>query len=191
MAKTESTMLPLGTPAPGFSLTDTVTGRMVALQDTSGAPALLVMFLCNHCPYVIHVRDVLAVLTADLSARGVAVVGISANDPEKYPQDGPEKMKIEAEAHGYRFPYLFDATQRVALAYRAACTPDFFLFDGAQRLAYRGQLDDSRPGNGKPVTGRDLLAAVNAVLEGQTVATDQRPSMGCNIKWRPENSPTF
>jgi peroxiredoxin len=190
-----STMLPLGTAAPDFTLPDTnrgpdttsgpdTTGRMVALADAEGAPATLVVFLCNHCPYVQHLADSLADVTAGLIERGVAVFGISSNDPIAYPDDAPERMAEEAERRGYRFPYLFDASQDVARAYHAACTPDFFLFDRDRRLAYRGQYDSSRPGNGEPVTGADLLRAVDAVLAGQPIDADQRPSIGCSIKWR-------
>jgi peroxiredoxin len=189
MALTPSTMLPLGTVAPDFELPETVGGGTVRRSDFDGKPALLVMFLCNHCPYVKHVRDALADLAQQWMDRGVAVVGISANDAVGYPQDGPERMKEEALAAGYGFPYLYDATQEVAKAYRAACTPDFFLFDGQRRLVYRGQLDDSRPGNGRPVTGADLGAACEAVLGGRVPSADQRPSLGCNIKWKPGNEP--
>lgn len=184
MALTPSTMVALGTPAPEFALPDVTSGRTVSLAEFSGSPALLVMFLCNHCPYVKHVRAGVAALASDYLARGVAVVGINSNDVVRYPADSPGKMKIEAAEAGYTFPYLFDDSQSVARAYRAACTPDFFLYDRARRLAYRGQLDDSRPGNGVPVTGRDLRAALDAVLAGTTVPSAQKPSMGCNIKWR-------
>jgi peroxiredoxin len=177
-------MVALGTPAPEFALPDVTSGRTVSLAEFSGSPALLVMFLCNHCPYVKHVRAGVAALASDYLARGVAVVGINSNDVVRYPADSPGKMKIEAAEAGYTFPYLFDDSQSVARAYRAACTPDFFLYDRARRLAYRGQLDDSRPGNGVPVTGRDLRAALDAVLAGTTVPSAQKPSMGCNIKWR-------
>ncbi len=183
MALTPSTMLPLGTPAPAFSLPDT-DGSTVSLDDFAPAPALLVIFLCNHCPYVKHVRERLAALARDFQARGAAVVGISSNDAVAYPADGPEAMKAEKAEAGYPFPYLYDASQSVARAYDAACTPDFFLFDSTRRLVYRGQMDDSRPGNGKPVTGSDLRAALDAVLAGTTVAIDQKPSIGCNIKWK-------
>ena len=184
MVLTPSSMLALGTPAPDFSLRDTE-GAQVALGDFKGAPALLVMFICNHCPYVKHVRQGLGVLGRDLQARGVAVVAINSNDVTAYPDDSPDKMKTEKRDAGYTFPYLFDETQAVARAYRATCTPDFFLFDPRRRLVYRGQMDDSRPGNGRPVTGADLRGAVEAVLAGRPVPEDQRPSMGCNIKWKP------
>lgn len=188
MALTPSTMLPLGTIAPDFSLPDTQ-GKIVTLRDCSHAPALLVAFLCNHCPYVKHVRQGLAAMAREYQAKGVAVVGISANSVETHPADGPEKMREEAADAGYTFPYLFDETQHVAKAYRAACTPDFFVFDGNRKLVYRGQMDDSRPGNDKPVTGADLRAAMDAVLAGRPVPGGQKPSIGCNIKWKPGNEP--
>ncbi|HUD73362.1 MAG TPA: thioredoxin family protein [Dongiaceae bacterium] len=184
MARTPSTMRPLGTPAPGFALPD-LDGRTRSLAEFADAPLLLVMFICNHCPYVQHVRDGLARLGRDLQAQQVAVVAINSNDADAYPDDAPARMKIEAAAAGYTFPYLFDATQSVARAYDAACTPDFFLYDRARRLIYRGQMDDSRPGNDLPVTGADLRGAVAAALAGRPVATDQKPSLGCNIKWKP------
>lgn len=190
MARTPSTMLALGTPAPDFSLPDT-DGRIVRLADLQDAPALLVMFICNHCPFVKHVRAELARIGRDYTARGVAVVAISSNDPEQYPDDGPDRMREEKSDAGYVFPYLFDGSQEVAAAYMAACTPDFFVFDGGRRLVYRGQLDDSRPGNGVPVTGRDLRAALDAVLAGEPVPEDQKPSLGCNIKWRPGGEPAW
>jgi peroxiredoxin len=190
MALTPSTMLDLGTKAPDFRLTDTE-GKTVSLDDFRGAPALLVIFLCNHCPYVKHVRNELARLGREYQARGVAVVGISSNDVEAYPDDSPEKMRQEKAEVGYTFPYLHDETQEVAQAYQAACTPDFFLFDGDQRLVYRGQLDDSRPGNPIPVTAKDLRAALDAVLAGAPVPEKQRPSMGCNIKWKPGREPHY
>lgn len=183
MALTPSTMLALGTPAPDFALPDT-TGRTVRLADFAAAPALVVMFICNHCPYVKHVRAGLAGFGRDVQGRGVAVVAISANDAEQYPEDSPAKMAEEVRQAGYVFPYLHDASQAVARAYRAACTPDFYLFDAQRRLVYRGQFDESRPGNNVPVTGKDLRAAVEAVLAGRPVAGDQKPSIGCNIKWR-------
>lgn len=183
-------MLPLGTVAPDFLLPDTE-GRMVSLSDFAGAPAYLVMFICNHCPYVKHIRSSLAALCREYQAKGVAIVGINSNDVERYPDDSPERMKEEVRSAGYTFPYLFDATQEVAKAYRAACTPDFFLFDRDRKLVYRGQYDDSRPGNGIPVTGRDLRAALDAVLAGRPVPADQKPSVGCNIKWKPGNEPDY
>jgi peroxiredoxin len=185
---TTSTMLPLGTGAPGFSLPDPA-GRQWSRDDLADAPGLLVMFICNHCPYVKHVRRELALLTQRWQERGLAVVGVQSNDWDAYPDDAPERMADEARTVGYTFPYLVDESQDVARAYGAACTPDFFLFDGDRRLVYRGQFDASRPGNGLPVTGADLRAAVDAVLDGRPVDTDQRPSIGCSIKWRPGNAP--
>lgn len=190
MALTPSTMLPLGTPAPDFRLPDTQ-GRIVSLSDFKDCPALLVIFMCNHCPYVQHIRAGLAQLARDYIPRGVGIVGINANDVERYPEDSPAKMAEEVKKAGYIFPYLFDETQEVAKAYRAACTPDFFLFDRDRRLVYRGQFDDSRPGNGIPVTGRDLRAALDALLAGKPVPANQKPSMGCNIKWKPGNEPDY
>ena len=183
-------MLPLGTAAPDFSLVN-VDGRTVSRDDFADAPALLVIFLCNHCPYVIHVADHLAQLAHEYMSRGVAVVGISSNDVANYPADSPEQMVAEAEARGYPFPYLYDETQEVAQSYRAACTPDFFLFDGKQQLVYRGQMDSSRPDSGIPVTGEDLRAALDSVLAGQSPAEQQTPSLGCNIKWKPGNEPDY
>ena len=183
-------MLPLGTPAPDFSLVN-VDGNTVCLGDFAGAPALLVMFMCNHCPYVIHVADVLAQLTSEYLSRGVAIVGISSNDVANYPADSPEQMVAEAEARGYAVAYLYDETQEVAQSYHAACTPDFFLLDAAQKLVYRGQMDSSRPDSGIPVTGEDLRAALDAVLAGNPVPEDQTPSLGCNIKWKPGGEPDY
>lgn len=182
-------MLPLGTPAPPFALPDTE-GRTVSLHEQTGAP-LLVMFLCNHCPYVKHVRAELARLGRQYESRGVKIVAIMSNDVERYPADSPAAMRRERQDAGWSFPYLLDGTQEVARAYRAACTPDFFLFDAGHRLAYRGQLDDSRPGNDVPVTGRDLRAALDAVLEGRSPAEEQTPSIGCNVKWKPGNEPSY
>ncbi|MEM9353567.1 MAG: thioredoxin family protein [Planctomycetota bacterium] len=190
MVRTPSTMLPLGTQAPDFSLVN-VDGTTVSLDDFSESPALLVMFICNHCPFVIHVADELARLGHEYQAKGVAVVAISSNDVAGYPADSPEQMVAEAEARGYVFPYLYDETQEVAKAYTASCTPDFFLFDGDRKLVYRGQLDASRPDSGVPVTGADLRAALDAVLAGEPVAEDQKPSIGCNIKWRAGNEPDY
>lgn len=184
MAVTPSTMPELGKTAPHFALPDT-DGRTVSLHDFKDARALLVMFLCNHCPYVKHVQQELARLCKEYQARGVAVVGISSNDVENYPDDAPDKMKVEKTNAGYTFPYLYDESQDVARAYEAACTPDFFLFDAGRKLVYRGQMDDSRPGNGKPVTGADLRKALDAVLGGRPVPAEQNPSAGCNIKWKP------
>jgi len=191
MAATPSTMLELGTPAPDFSLLDPSSGNTVSRDDFADAPALLVMFVCNHCPFVIHVREGLAALGRDYAAQGVAMVAINANDVENYPDDAPEKMKMFAAENGWDFPYLFDETQEVAKAYRAACTPDFFLFDDDQKLVYRGQFDGSRPQSDVPVTGADLRAALDAVLAKQSVASDQKPSLGCNIKWKPGNAPEY
>lgn len=182
-------MLALGTPAPEFSLPDT-NGRTVSLSAFSGKPTL-VAFICNHCPYVLHLAEQLATLGKDYQAKGVGVVAISSNDVENYPDDSPEKMKAEVDRAGYTFPYLYDESQAVAQAYRAACTPDFFLFDAEHKLVYRGQIDSSRPGNGKPVTGEDIRAALDAVLAGQPVAEAQTPSLGCNIKWKAGNEPDY
>jgi peroxiredoxin len=188
MALTPSTMLPLGTPAPDFRLPDT-DGKLVSLDDFRDAPALLVGFICNHCPYVKHIRHELARLAEEYQRKGVAVVGISSNDAANYPDDRPEMMVREKAEVGYTFPYLYDETQAVARAYEAACTPDFYVFDKGRKLVYRGQLDGSRPGNAIPVTGKDLRAALDVVLAGRPVADDQRPSMGCNIKWKRGNEP--
>ncbi len=190
MAKTPSTMLTLGTPAPDFRLPDT-DAKLVSRDDDAGAAGLLVMFLCNHCPHVQHIRAGLAEFAKEYRAKGLAIVAINANDVAAYPDDSPEKMKVEKARYGYVFPYLYDASQAVAKAYAAACTPDFFLFDRARRLVYRGQFDDSRPGNAVPVTGKDLRAACDALLSNRSIATDQRPSIGCNIKWKPGNAPAY
>jgi peroxiredoxin len=184
MTLTPSTMLPLGTPVPPFRLPD-LNGAPVSSDDYRGSPGLLVAFICNHCPYVRHIRDEFARFVKEYSARGLAVVAINSNDAVAHPEDGPEGMQQEARDAGYTFPYLFDETQDVARAFHAACTPDLFLFDRDGRLAYRGQFDDSRPRSGVPVTGRDLRAAADAVLAGAPVPADQQPSAGCNIKWKP------
>ena len=184
MAKTESTMLPLGTPAPDFRLPDTVSGKTVSLDDVAGDKGTLVMFICNHCPFVKHVLDELARLGRDYPDQGFGLVAISSNDVTGYPQDRPERMAELAQAKGFSFPYLYDQSQNTARAYDAACTPDFFVFDGNRKLAYRGQLDDARPGNSIPVTGKDLRAALDALIEGKPVPTEQKPSIGCNIKWK-------
>jgi peroxiredoxin len=184
MAVTPSVMRPLGTPAPDFSLTDTVSGRRVALADFKAKKGLLVMFICNHCPYVKHVQNGLVQLGRDYEKKELAIVAINANDAVGYPGDSPEKMAIEAKEKAYLFPYLYDETQEVARAYHAACTPDFFLYDAARQLAYRGQFDSSRPGNGIPVTGQDLRAAIDLVLGDKPVPAYQKPSAGCNIKWK-------
>lgn len=190
MVLVDSTMLPLGTEAPDFSLMDAY-GKCVSRDDFKDAPALLVIFMCNHCPYVKHIRQELASLTKDYRERGVAIVGINSNDVDSYPDDRPDMMRQEVEEVGYTFPYLFDETQEVAKAYHASCTPDFFLFDRHRQLVYRGQMDDSRPGNDRPLTGADLRAALDAVLAGQPVPEDQKPSAGCNIKWKAGNEPSY
>jgi len=183
-------MLELGTPAPHFALPD-LEGKLVCIDDFWQSPLLLVAFICPHCPFVRHVRGEIARIGRDYADRGLAMVGIMPNDLERYPQDGPEGMRKEAEGAGYTFPYLLDATQSVARSYRAACTPDFFLFDQERKLIYRGQLDSSRPGNDIPVTGSDLRAAIEAALAGEPVPTEQIPSIGCNIKWKPGNEPDY
>jgi peroxiredoxin len=186
----ESTMLELGTTAPSFTLPDTE-GVAYSTDDFADAPALLVMFICNHCPFVKHVRSELVKLGHDYQPRGVAILAVSSNDPVAYPADSFEAMRAEKLEAGYTFPYLFDESQEVAKAYRAACTPDFFLFDGHRKLTYRGHLDNSRPSNGVPVSGRDLRAALDAILDNQPVAQNQHPSIGCSIKWKPGNQPTW
>jgi len=188
MVAVNSTMLPLGTKAPQFRLPDT-SGKMVSLSDFKNAPALLVVFMCNHCPYVKHIRAGLAQVARDYMPRRVGMVGINSNDVANYPADSPAKMAEEVKSAGYIFPYLYDESQEVAKAYRAACTPDIFLFDKEQQLFYRGQFDDSRPGNAIPVTGQDLRAALDSVLAGKPTSPNQKPSIGCNIKWKPGNEP--
>jgi peroxiredoxin len=183
-------MLPLGTTAPDFELPDT-NGELVSLADFKGAPALMVWFICNHCPYVKHIRSGLAQFARDYASKRVAIVAINSNDVENYPDDSPAKMKEEVKAAGYAFPYLYDESQAVAKAYRAACTPDLYLFDKNQKLVYRGQFDDSRPGTGVPVTGKDLRAALDALLANKPIASTQKPSMGCNIKWKSGNEPEY
>ncbi len=190
MVATPSTMLPLGTPAPDFRLPD-FDGNECELADFAQAPVLVVAFICNHCPYVRHIRFALARVAADLQRRGIAVIGINSNDALTHPDDAPDAMRAETMEVGYPFPYLVDESQQTAKAYRAACTPDFFVFDHDRRLAYRGQFDSSRPSNDDPATGADLIAAVDALLEGRTVPEPQRPSMGCNIKWKPGNAPDY
>ena len=190
MARTSSTMLPLGTPAPDFRLPD-FAGRTHSLADVTYGRALLVVFICGHCPFVRHLRGEFARYAREYGAKGLAVVAINSNDLAAYPQDGPDGMRAEAAELRYDFPYLLDETQAVAHAYRAACTPDFFLFDADRRLAYRGQFDDSRPGDGQPVTGADLRAATDAVLAGRPPGASQKPSVGCNIKWKPGNAPAY
>ena len=184
MSLTESTMLGLGTIAPDFSLTDVVTGKTVSRDDFRGKKALLAMFICAHCPYVKHIEKGLGELSKDYADQPLAIVAISSNDATTHPADSPAGLKQQAESYGFVFPYLYDETQAVAHAYKAACTPDFFLFDGDFRLVYRGQFDSSRPGSGIPVTGQDLRAAIDLVLAGKPVPEGQRPSIGCNIKWK-------
>lgn len=190
MVKTASTMLPLGTQAPDFALPD-VDGKTVQRSDFAEAQSLLVIFMCNHCPFVIHLRSALADFAREYQAKGLAIVGINSNDAANYPADSHEKMKAEAESAGYSFPYLYDETQETAKAYRAACTPDFFLFDSAGQLVYRGQFDDSRPGNDKPITGSDLRAACDATLAKQPIPEPQKASIGCNIKWKSGQEPDY
>lgn len=191
MALTASTMLPLGTKAPDFHLPDVVSGETISLSTNAGKQALLVMFICKHCPFLKHVQDELAHLGKDYVNRDVGIVAISTNDVDKYPDDAPEQLKGMAKDLGLSFPVCYDESQETAKAYTAACTPDFFLFDADQRLVYRGQLDDSRPSNGKPVTGEDLRGAIDAVIAGQSVNPEQKPSVGCNIKWKPGNEPSY
>jgi len=190
MAVTASQMLPLGTSAPDFNLPDTE-GNTVSLGDFSEAPALLVIFMCNHCPFVKHILNGMVELIKDYQAKGIAVVGINSNDVANFPDDRPEMMATVAREVGFTFPYLYDETQEAAKAYYAACTPDFFLFDKERTLVYRGQMDESRPGNNIPVTGADLRAALDAVLEGKQVPAEQKPSMGCNIKWKQGSEPEY
>ena len=190
MALTPSTMLPLGTTAPNFKLPDT-NGKIISLADFKDQAALVVIFMCNHCPYVVHIRAGLAQFARDYAAKNVGIVGINANNAQTHPADSPAKMQDEVKSAGYIFPYLHDESQAVAKAYRAACTPDIFLFDKSHRLIYRGQFDASRPGNGIPVTGKDLRAALDAVLAGKSVSENQKASIGCNIKWKPGNEPDY
>ena len=184
MAATPSTMVALGTPAASFTLPNAVSGNQVSLDSVKSNQATVIMFICNHCPYVKHINEQLVQLANDYQPKGISFIAISSNDAEAYPEDGPAKMKEYAERLGYPFPYLFDETQAVATAYNAACTPDIFIYDGQLRLAYRGQLDDSRPGNNLPVTGQDVRAALDALLAGDSPGSDQKPSVGCNIKWK-------
>ncbi len=184
MARTPSNMLPLGTLAPEFSLPDTVSGKTLQLQELKGKQGTVILFICNHCPFVKHVNPEIARLGNTYQDQGIAFVAISSNDVQNYPEDAPELMQQVAKTEGYSFPYLYDETQEVAKAYDAACTPDFYLFDAALKLVYRGQLDDSRPGNGIPVTGKDLRGAISALLAGSPITEDQKPSIGCNIKWK-------
>ncbi|MDT7044240.1 thioredoxin family protein [Candidatus Nitronereus thalassa] len=191
MALTKSTMLPLGTSLPHFELPDVVTGKQISSTQLAGYPGTLVMFICRHCPYVIHVQEEIARLGKEYGEKGITMIAISSNDIENYPDDRPEQLKAMAQENGFSFPYCYDEGQEVAKLFTAACTPDFFLFDDNQQLVYRGQLDDSRPGNGKPVTGKDLRAAMDAVLAKQLVSQDQKPSAGCNIKWKAGGSPNY
>lgn len=191
MVKTASTMLPLGTVAPKFELTDVVSGEHISLATFADSQALLLMFICQHCPFVKHVQQELAQIGQDYSQQPLGIVAISANDVANYPDDSPAKLKQMAEALNFNFPLCYDETQSVSKAYTAACTPDFFLFDANQKLVYRGQLDDSRPGNNIPVTGQDLRRAINALLQGKAVDFEQKPSIGCNIKWKPGNEPEY
>jgi peroxiredoxin len=191
MVRTASTMLPLGTTAPDFSLLNTLDGTMVCRDDFMGKAGLLVIFMCNHCPYVKHVASALSELSSQYLAQNLGIVGISSNDVTAYPDDGPEQMKVEAQTQGYKFPYLYDQSQAVAQAYHAACTPDFYLFDAQFKLIYRGQMDDTRPKQGQVATGQDLRVAIDALLAGQALPSVQKPSIGCNIKWRPGNEPKY
>ncbi|MEL7331214.1 MAG: thioredoxin family protein [Cyanobacteria bacterium J06560_2] len=191
MVRTESTMLPLGTSAPAFSLEEVASGKTITLEDFQGKKGLLVMFICQHCPFVKHVEDELGKIGQDYVPVGMGVLAISSNSIESHPQDNPDNMREQIKRANFNFPYAYDATQEVAKSYTAACTPDFFLFDSELKLAYRGQLDDSRPGNGKPVTGEDLRAALDQLVAGQTAPTTQMPSIGCNIKWAPGNEPAY
>ncbi|HEV8112656.1 MAG TPA: thioredoxin family protein [Planctomycetota bacterium] len=191
MALTRSTMLPLETPAPDFELPDTVSGKTVALRDLAARKGLLVMFLCTHCPYVRHIREGLARFGRDYAVKDLAMVAISANDPVTHPDDAPQALAKDAKSAGYKFPMLFDESQEVAKAYTAACTPDFFVFDRARKLVYRGQFDDSRPETKIPVTGASLRAAVEALLDDKPIPPEQKASLGCNIKWRAGNEPDY
>ena len=191
MAQTPSTMPPLGAKAPDFCLLEPATGHAVTLADFRGSPALLVMFISNHCPFVKHIREAVARFAAEHRGKGLDCVAICANDAAHYPDDSPARIAEDAKAFGYSFPYLYDESQQTAKAYRAACTPDFFLFDADRKLVYRGQFDGSRPGNGVPVTGSDLRAAVDALLSGRPIPSEQKPSIGCNIKWKAGNEPDY
>ena len=191
MALTTSTMLALGTKAPDFTLPDVISGKAISLSTFAGKKALLVMFICRHCPYVVHVREELAKLGRDYAGKDVGIVAISSNDAANYPDDAPDQLKAMAKELGFTFPFCYDETQQTAKAYTAACTPDLFLFGKDHTLVYRGQLDDSRPGNGKPVTGKDLRAAIDAVLADKPVSPTQMPSVGCNIKWKKGNEPAY
>ena len=185
MARTPSNMLPLGTKAPSFVLPDTISDTQISLANCKGKKATVIMFICNHCPFVKHINKAIVLLAKDYQNKGIGFVAISNNDAENYPEDAPDKMKLNAKNEGFLFPYLYDQTQEVAKAYDAACTPDFYVFDTELKLAYRGQLDDSRPGNGLPVTGKDIRNALDAIIIGNPVSKNQKPSIGCNIKWKP------
>ncbi|MEW5861618.1 MAG: thioredoxin family protein [Cyanobacteriota bacterium] len=191
MVRTASTMLALGTTAPDFQLPDVVSGQTISLATFADKQALLVMFICKHCPFVKHIQGELAQLGKDYVGEKIGIVAISSNDASNYPDDAPNSLKAMANELGFTFPLCYDETQETAKAYTAACTPDFFLFDANQNLVYRGQLDDSRPGNERPVNGKDLRAAIDAVLAGQSIPSEQKPSIGCNIKWKPGNEPTY
>ena len=191
MVKTASTMLPLGTAAPEFQLPDVVSGKTISLDTFTGSQALLVMFICQHCPFVKHIKSELAKIGQDYSQQPLGIVAISANDVANYPDDSPEKLKQMAEKFSFNFPVCYDESQEVSKAYTAACTPDFFLFDRDNKLAYRGQLDDSRPSTDIPVTGKDLRSAIDAVLQDKKIEVEQKPSIGCNIKWKPGNEPEY
>ncbi|MEO1390169.1 MAG: thioredoxin family protein [Cyanobacteria bacterium J06634_6] len=191
MVRTESTMLPLGTAVPSFSLADVVSGETITLDTFKGKKGLLIMFICQHCPFVKLVEDELGKIGQDYIPQGIGVLAISANSIETHPQDDPDNMREQVKRASFNFPYAYDATQDVAQSYTAACTPDFFLFDSDFKLAYRGQLDDARPGNGRPVDGKDLRAALDQLVSGETIPTDQKPSIGCNIKWAPGNEPAY
>ena len=191
MVRTESTMLPLGTSAPSLSLEDVVSGQVVTLDNFKDKKGLLVMFICQHCPFVKHVEDELGKIGQDYVSQDLGILAISANSIETHPQDDPDNMREQVKRANFNFPYAYDATQEVAKSYTAACTPDFFLFDSGLKLAYRGQLDDSRPGNDKPVTGKDLRAAIDQLISGQSIPETQKPSIGCNIKWAPGNAPAY
>ncbi len=184
MALTPSTMMPLGTDAPDFNLTDVITNKNRSLADVRGEEGLVVMFICAHCPYVKNIEEELGIVARHYQHLGVGFVGISSNDVENYPEDNPEGLKLQAEKHGFDFPYLYDETQEVAKAYDAACTPDFYLFDADLKCVYRGRFDESTPGNNEPVTGEDLSEAIDALIDGQPALKEQLPSIGCNIKWK-------
>lgn len=186
---TRSTMLPLGTSAPDFDLSDVITGKKYSIKDISSNKALLVMFICKHCPFVKHIQNELSKMGRDYEKKDIQIIAISSNSVETHPEDSPKKLKEQAEKYGFTFPYLYDETQEVAKSYTAACTPDFFLFNKQRKLVYRGQLDDSRPGNFRKVTGKDLREAIENTLKGKSVSKDQKPSAGCNIKWHPGKTP--